>query len=170
MQSKESTTFVHNSTLNKYKMKKILFTIICALVTLTVSAQDLNSKGDNILGNYLSIKDGGKSKIKITKAADGTYTAQVYWVERALDADGNKRKDVKNPDKNLRNVDLDQVILVKGLKYDAKKKEWNDTKIYDPGSGKIYSVDIEFKDAKTLKVYGNILGIGKTVYWTRLEE
>ena len=58
----------------------------------------------------------------------------------------------------------------KGLKYDAKGKEWTDTKIYDPGSGKIYSVDIEFKDAKTLKVYGNILGIGKTVYWTRIEE
>ena len=87
-----------------------------------------------------------------------------------MDANGNKRKDVKNPDKSLRNVDLDKVIHVKGLKYDAKDKEWTDTKIYDPGSGKIYSVDIEFKDAKTLKVYGNILGIGKTVYWTRIEE
>ena len=151
-------------------MKKIIFTIICALATLSLNAQDLNSNGDNILGEYLSIKDGGKSKIKITKEANGTYTAQVYWVERALDASGNKRKDVKNPDKSLRNVDLDKVILVKGLKYDAKDKEWTDTKIYDPGSGKIYSVDIEFKDAKTLKVYGNILGIGKTVYWTRIEE
>ena len=151
-------------------MKKILFTLICALVAVASNAQDLNSKGDNILGNYLSIKDGSKSKIKITKAADGTYTAQVYWVERALDANGNKRKDVKNPDKSLRNVDLDKVILVKGLKYDAKDKEWSDTKIYDPGSGKIYSVDIEFKNANTLKVYGNILGIGKTVYWTRIKE
>ena len=150
-------------------MKKILFTIICALVTLTVNAQDLNSKGDNILGNYLSIKDGSKSKIKITKEGDGTYTAQVYWVERALDANGNKRKDIKNPDKSLRNVDLDKVVLIKGLKYDAKDKEWTDTKIYDPGSGKIYSVDIEFKNAKTLKVYGNILGIGKTVYWEKIK-
>ena len=152
-------------------MKKIIFTLLCAMTfSLTTYAQDLNSNGDNILGEYLSIKDGGKSKIKITKEADGTYTAQVYWVERALDANGNKRKDVKNPDKSLRNVDLDKVILIKGLKYDAKGKEWTDTKIYDPGSGKIYSVDIEFKDAKTLKVYGNILGIGKTVYWTRIEE
>ena len=151
-------------------MKKIIFTIICVLATFASNAQDLNSNGDNILGEYLSIKDGGKSKIKITKEANGTYTAQVYWVERALDANGNKRKDVKNPDKSLRNVELDKVILVKGLKYDAKDKEWTDTKIYDPGSGKIYSVDIEFKDAKTLKVYGNILGIGKTVYWTRIEE
>ena len=151
-------------------MKKILFTIICALVTLAANAQDLNSNGDNILGNYLSLKDGSKSKIKITKEDDGTYTAQVYWLEKSYDANGNKRKDSKNPDKNLRNADLDKVILVKGLKYNAKGKEWTDTKIYDPGSGKIYNVDIEFKDAKTLKVYGNIMGIGKTIYWTRIEE
>jgi uncharacterized protein (DUF2147 family) len=143
---------------------------MCALMAISANAQNLNSKGDNIIGNYLSTKDGVKSKIKITKEANGTYKAQVYWVERALDAKGNKRKDVKNPNKSLRNVDIDKVVLIKGLKYDAKDKEWTDSKIYDPGSGKIYSVDIEFKDAKTLKVYGNILGIGKTVYWTRIEE
>lgn len=151
-------------------MKKIIFTIMCALMAISANAQNLNSKGDNIIGNYLSTKDGVKSKIKITKEANGTYKAQVYWVERALDAKGNKRKDVKNPNKSLRNVDIDKVVLIKGLKYDAKDKEWTDSKIYDPGSGKIYSVDIEFKDAKTLKVYGNILGIGKTVYWTRIKE
>ena len=154
-----------------YKMKRIIFIMLCAvLFTMPSFAQDINSKGDNIIGEYLSIKDGSQSKIRITKAANGTYTAQVFWVEKAYDAKGNKRKDVKNPDKSLRNVDLDKVVLIKGLKYDAKDKEWTDTKIYDPGSGKIYSVDIEFKDAKTLKVYGNILGIGKTVYWTRIEE
>ena len=151
-------------------MKKIIFTIMCALMVISANAQNLNSKGDNIIGNYLSTKDGVKSKIKITKEANGTYKAQVYWVERALDAKGNKRKDVKNPNKSLRNVDIDKVVLIKGLKYDAKDKEWTDSKIYDPGSGKIYSVDIEFKDANTLKVYGNILGIGKTVYWTRIKE
>ena len=151
-------------------MKKIIFTIMCALMVISANAQNLNSKGDNIIGNYLSTKDGVKSKIKITKEANGTYKAQVYWVEKTLDAKGNKRKDVKNPNKSLRNVDIDKVVLIKGLKYDADDKEWTDSKIYDPGSGKIYSVDIEFKDANTLKVYGNILGIGKTVYWTKIKE
>ena len=151
-------------------MKRIIFTLMCVIMALSSNAQGLNSKGDNIIGEYLSIKDGSKSKIRISKEANGTYTAQVFWVEKALDAKGNKRKDTKNPDAKLRNVDLDKVVLIKGLKYNAKDQEWTDTKIYDPGSGKIYSVDIEFKDAKTLKVYGNILGIGKTVYWTRIEE
>ena len=151
-------------------MKRIIFTLMCVIMALSSNAQGLNSKGDNIIGEYLSIKDGSKSKIRISKEANGTYTAQVFWVEKAYDSKGNKRKDTKNPDAKLRNVDLDKVVLIKGLKYNAKDQEWTDTKIYDPGSGKIYSVDIEFKDAKTLKVYGNIMGIGKTVYWTRLEE
>lgn len=153
-----------------YKMKKIIFTLVCSvLFALTGNAQDINSKGDNIIGEYLYVKESGKSKIRFSKAANGTYTAQVFWVENAVDANGAKRKDLKNPDKSLRNVNLDKVVLIKGLKYDADDKEWGDAKIYDPSSGKIYSVDIEFKDANTLKVYGNIWGIGKTVYWTRLK-
>ena len=152
-------------------MKKIFFTLLCAVMfTIPSFAQDMNSKGDNIIGEYLSIKDGKKSKIRISKASNGTYTAQVFWVENPLDKNGNKRKDVKNPNKNLRNVDVDKIVLIKGLKYDADDKEWGDTDIYDPTGGKVYSVDIEFKDSKTLEVYGNIWGIGKTVYWTRIEE
>ena len=151
-------------------MKKIIFALVCAVLFSASSfAQNMNSKGDNIIGEYLSIKDGSKSKIRIIKAKDGTYTAQVFWVENPLDKNGNKRKDVKNPDKKLRNVDVDKIVLIKGLKYDADDQEWGDTDIYDPTGGKIYSVDIEFKDAKTLKVYGNIWGIGKTVYWTKIK-
>ena len=101
--------------------------------------------------------------------SNGTYTAQVFWVENPLDKNGNKRKDVKNPNKSLRNVDVDKIVLIKGLKYDADDKEWGDTDIYDPTGGKIYSVDIKFKDSKTLEVYGNIWGIGKTVYWTKIK-
>lgn len=151
-------------------MKKIIFTLLCAvLFTVSATAQNMNSRGDNIIGEYLSIKDGSKSKIRISKERNGTYTAQVFWIENPLDRNGNKRKDTKNPNARLRNVDLDQVVLIRGLKYDADDEEWTDTDIYDPTSGKTYSVDIEFSDATTLKVYGNIWGIGKTVYWKKIK-
>lgn len=153
-----------------YKMKKIFFTLVCALLfALNTNAQGINSKGDNIIGEYLYVKKDGNSKIRITKAPNGTYTAQVFWVENAIDAKGVKRKDTKNPNKNLRKVDIDKVVIIKGLKYDADDEEWGDTDIYDPSSGKTYSVDIEFGDAKTLEVYGNIWGIGKTVYWKKIK-
>ena len=71
-----------------------------------------------------------------------------------------KKKDLKV----LNDSELDK--LMQALNDD---KEWGDADIYDPSSGKIYDVDIEFKDAKTLEVYGNIWGIGKTVYWKKIK-
>ena len=153
-----------------YKMKKILFTLLCAMTfSLTAFAQDMNSNGDNILGEYTSTRGGSLSKIRVTKAENGTYSAQVYWVENALDKNGNKRKDTKNPDKNLRNVDIDQVVLINGLKYDAKNKEWNGADIYDPTMGMKVSVEVEFISPTRLKLFGNILGIGKKVYWDKIK-
>ena len=151
-------------------MKKVIFTLLSVmLLTLQAQAQDYNSNGDNIIGEYTSDRGGSLSKIRVTKAEDGTYSAQVYWVENALDKNGNKRKDVKNPDKSLRNVDIDQVVLISGLKYDAKDKEWSGADIYDPTMGMKVSVDVEFISPTRLKLFGNILGIGKKVYWDKIK-
>ena len=151
-------------------MKKLLLTLFCALaLALPSFAQGLNDKADNIVGEYLTNRGGSKSKVRITKNADGTYNAQVFWVEKPFDAQGNKRKDVKNPDKNLRNVDIDKVVLVKGLKYDADDKEWGGAKIYDPTKGMRVNATAEFVEPNKLKLRATILGIGKTLYWTKIK-
>ena len=152
-------------------MKRFLIAIICALFMAAPSmAQGLNDKGDNIIGEYMSDRGGSKSKIRITKNSDGSYDAQVFWVENAVGKDGKKRKDEKNPDKALRNVDIDQVVLVKGLKYIPSKKMWGDAKIYDPTKGLKVSATAEFETKDKLKLRGTILGMGVTLYWTRIKE
>lgn len=150
-------------------MKKVLFALL-ALVAFAapLSAQNLNDNGDNIVGEYLTDRGGSKSKVRVTRNDNGTYTAQVFWVENALDKNGNKRKDVKNPDKSLRNVDIDKVILVDGLKYDAEDKKWGGTKIYDPTKGLKVNVSAEFVEPTKLKLRGTILGVGVTLYWNKL--
>lgn len=151
-------------------MKKLMMIFIGALMMVLPSfAQGINDKADNIVGEYLTDRGGSKSKVRVTKNVDGTYDAQVFWVEKPLDAKGNKRKDVKNPDKNLRNVDIDQVVVVKGLKYDANDKVWGDTKIYDPSKGIRVNVTAEFESSEKLKLRGTILGIGTTIYWTKIK-
>ncbi len=147
-----------------------MMTILCTLmVALPSFAQGFNDKADNIVGEYLTDRGGNKSKVRVTKNPDGTFSAQVFWVEKPFDAKGNKRKDVKNPDKSLRNVDIDQVVIVKGLKYDAEDKTWGGTKIYDPSKGIRVNVTAEFESADKLKLRGTILGIGTTLYWTRIK-
>jgi uncharacterized protein (DUF2147 family) len=151
-------------------MKRFMISILCALVFAMPSlAQGINDKADNIVGEYLTDRGGNKSKVRVTKEADGTYSAQVFWVEKPYDAKGNKRKDVKNPDKSLRNVDIDQVVIVKGLKYDKEDKEWGGAKIYDPSKGIRVNVTAEFETADKLKLRGTIMGIGTTLYSTRIK-
>lgn len=151
-------------------MRKMIVALICAVVCAIPSyAQSKNDNADSIIGEYLTDRGGSKSKVRVFKDSDGTYTAQVFWVEKPLDENGKKRKDVKNPDKSLRNVDIDQVVLVKGLKYDAEDKEWSGAKIYDPTKGLRVNATAKFEKDGRLKLRGTILGIGKTLYWQKLK-
>ncbi len=151
-------------------MKKFLLAMIAAVsLAFPATAQSLNNNGDDIVGEYLTDRGGSKSKVRVTKSTDGTYNAQIFWVENPLDKNGNKRKDIKNPDKHLRNIDIDKVVIVKGLKYDKEDKEWNGAKIYDPSKGIRVNVEAEFVEPDKLKLFGNIWGIGTTIYWQKLK-
>lgn len=151
-------------------MKKFIITLLgIAMFALPSFAQGINDNGDNIVGEYLTDRGGSKSKVRVTKNANGTYDAQVIWVENPYGADGKKRKDVKNPDAALREVDIDQVVIVKGLKYDSEDKCWGGAKIYDPSKGIKVNASAEFETADKLKLRGTILGMGVTLYWTRIK-
>ena len=152
-------------------MKKIL-TIIMLMATLmgTAFAQNaLNSKGDNIVGIYLGTQGEDQFKAQFTKQNDNTYKCQIIWLEKDRDANGNKLLDVKNPDKSLRNVPCDQVVIITGLKYDAKNQRWGDTKIYDPQRGIKVKVTGEFTKDGLLRLRGSVLGIGESVYWKKIK-
>ena len=153
-------------------MKKFIIAFICAVAFAAPSfAQGINDKADNIVGEYLTDRGGSKSKVRVTKNANGTYDAQVFWVQNPYEADGKtKRKDVKNPDKELRNVDVDQIVIVKGLQYDKEDKCWGGAKIYDPTKGLKVNAEAQFETADKLRLRGTILGMGVTLYWTRIKE
>ena len=51
----------------------------------------------------------------------------------------------------------------------AEDKEWGDAKIYDPSKGIRVNVTAEFVGPKKLKLRGTILGIGTTLYWTKIK-
>jgi len=82
-------------------MKKILSAIISILssaLAVHLQAQELpvNSDPDGITGTYFVSHEGENSKVKIYAAQDGSFTAQIIWVEDRLDSDGNVRLDEKN--------------------------------------------------------------------------
>lgn len=130
---------------------------------LTVFAQ---SAGDKIIGTYRAVQDGNVSKVKIFKNGNG-YRAQIFWLEEPNNADGTPKLDTKNSDKSKRSVRADQIVLIDKVVY--KNGVWTDGEVYDPTSGSTYTVNVKFKDDKTLAVTGSLLFFKQTVYWTKLD-
>lgn len=149
-------------------MKKTL-ALLCALPFVAV-ALDAQNKADDIVGIWLAEQDGVQSHAEITRCQDGTYMCQLLWVEDSVGPDGKKVLDVKNPDRSLRDVPIDEVVLFSGLEFNEKKNCWDGTKIYDPTRGIRANVSCTLVDGgNTLRLRGSVLGIGETVEWSRME-
>ena len=153
-------------------MKRFLIALTAVLFAmLPASAQSAkNSSADNIIGKYESVQGTDAYKVEVTKNADGTYKAQIYWMKDPIDPrTGKKALDVKNPDKSLRNTPCDQIVLIQNLKYIPAKKVWGDAKIYDPQRGIKANVTAQFLQDGRLSLKATFLGIGETVYWTPVD-
>ena len=139
---------------------------------LTAAAQEngLNVSAEEIIGTYYVSHGGENSKVRIYAAQDGSFTAQIIWVEDRLDSDGNVRLDEKNPDKSLRTTPCDQITIIEGLEFNPAKKRWDKGKIYDPTRGIRANVSCVFVSPDSLKVRGTLMGFGETIYWTRTRE
>lgn len=149
-------------------MKRILILLLTLLCVSPIIAQNtLNDKADNIVGTYSGKQGNDRFKVKIVKLTDGTYRGQVIWIEHDKDAKGNKILDSKNPDKSLRKQPADRIVLFYGLKYNNKKRCWNDTKIYDPQRGIKANMTAEFSSDGRLRIKGSLFGISESVYWTK---
>lgn len=146
-------------------MKKIILTLVAAFAAFALFAQ--NDKADNIIGIYKAGSGKDAYKIQIVKSPDASYKASICWLAESRDASGKVLTDVKNPDKSLRNVPLDKVVLISGLRYNSEKKRWDGAKIYDPQRGIKVNVNVSFDGPKALKVRGTVFGIGETVTWTK---
>ena len=153
-------------------MRKIFTIILSALLALNAAnAQNsLNSKADNILGDYECFEKGNESRIHITKAADGSYTGTLFWVKDDRDpSTGDCWKDINNPDKSLRGRYVHSLSIINGLKYNADKKQWAKGKIYDPNRGITANCTAQFNDKGDLIIRGSILGIGESITWKRMK-
>ena len=153
-------------------IKRIITTLIITLFTTSaaVSQNALNNAADNIVGTYSGQLGSDNFKAKITKMADGSYRGQIIWMENDRDALGNKRLDTKNPDKKLRSVACDRIVLFSGLRYDAKAREWSGTKIYDPTRGMRAKLVVSWTKDGQLQLKCSVMGISKNLYWQRIEK
>lgn len=128
---------------------------------------------DDILGSYMIYAHRSQETVHLNfyKADNGDYEARIVWMEQPTDDLGKPRTDVNNPRAAYRHIPLSHLVIVRGLRYDAKNGQWENGRIYDPSTGKTYRCFIRFEDdARTLRVkcYVGFRFLGRSLYWSRI--
>lgn len=149
-------------------MKRTILLLLAIFTMGLATAQNAkNNNADAILGVYKVNHGGHLTKVKVMKAKNDVYYAQCIWVKDSIDpATGKYMTDAKNPDKKMRNMPMNKVVLFKGITYNANKHCWDGGKVYDPTRGITANCTIEFVEDGRLKVRGSLMGISETSYWT----
>ena len=150
-------------------MKNLFKLGVCTLAMLFSVSAFAQTAADKIVGVYKVEEDGNQSKVRFTKCDDGTYQGQIIWLSQPNHPDGTRKMDLKNPNPELRKVPSDQIVVVYGIRYDAKKQTWGGGKVYKPTNGKIYNVECSFDDDTTLRVKGSWGPISLSRYWKKVE-
>lgn len=146
-------------------MKKNLFiAALLLIIPLMLSAQ-----ASKIEGKWYT--DDKETVIEIAKQSDGTYSGTIIWLKEP-DENGKPKVDDENPDPKLATRPIMGLDMVNEFKYDSKKTQWNQGRIYDPGNGKTYDCYAWFEDGDTNTLYlkGYVAGIkalGRKTIWTR---
>lgn len=147
-------------------MKALIICVfaLCMLLPLTLLAETYNIEG------YWHNAEK-TSKIQIYKTTAGTYAGKIVWLKEPNNAAGKPKVDDKNPDKELRNRPLLNLVIVKGLTSKGGNKFDSGT-IYDPKSGNTYSSKGELTGPNVLKLRGfiGISLVGRTETWTRANK
>ncbi len=140
--------------------KIVLLLSILSLTTFHLVAQD-------VTGKWKTIDDetgDAKSIVEIYKK-DG----KVYG--KIVDLINPKKKNAKCTEcpGDDKNKPLNGLVIIRGLEKDGD--EYNDGKILDPISGKLYKCYIALENPDRLKVRGYVgfAMLGRTQYWSRFD-
>lgn len=103
---------------------------------------------------------------------EGILEGKVVWLDVPNEADGNLKRDKKNPDENLRNRSILNHVFLTGFKKEPSEDKWTGGSVYDAKSGKTYKGWIKVIDQNTMKLRG-FVGIslfGRSEEWTRVSQ
>ncbi|MDN5863878.1 MAG: DUF2147 domain-containing protein [Gammaproteobacteria bacterium] len=126
--------------------------------------------------NGLWVTPGGRSRVQIARADDGTYRGRIVWLREAgfpQDYDnkllaGKPRVDIQNSDASLRSRPILGLAVLSGFRYSAGDKAWQDGKCYAPEKGKSYDCSLSLgEDGKTLNVRISAWFVHQTETWQR---
>ena len=152
-------------------MKTKILSVISGLVLPIAANASLP-----FVGMYQTIDDetnSPKSIVALYEYADGNESKLAGRIIALYGADGNISETLSNPtriaDKVKGTPKMVGMDIIWDMEWDNDDSRFEDGKIMDPKSGKVYSSVIWGKDAGKLNVRGKIGPFGRTQVWNTLD-
>lgn len=95
------------------------------------------------------------------------YCGKIVWMKEPNDDQGKPRKDLENPDQNLRDQPLIGLDVLENFTFLGESK-WEDGTIYSFNRGKKYNAKISMEGNK-LQLSASILFFSRTYTWIRVK-
>jgi uncharacterized protein (DUF2147 family) len=117
--------------------------VLALLLLVSVAA---SAQVENILGDWKTIDDKTgerRSVVAIYQGSDGLYYGKI--AKMLVGEPGLKCTTCKDEDYN---APLEGLVIIRGMKFDAKANALTGGKVLDPESGKFYYGKIYTKDGK----------------------
>lgn len=163
-------------------MKKSIYLLLAIIPLLAVSTfSNTTRSGDEdlIVGRWKP--SNGRSVVSIYKGKSENgedtdkYYGKIIWLKQPNDDKGNPRKDVNNPEEDLRDKTVKGLVIIKDMEFeevDGKTIIWSGGTIYDPNNGSEYSFEAEIskknEDVMSGRGFIGVALFGRTDTWTRL--
>lgn len=140
--------------------------LVLCLQVFTAFTDD-TQKANLICGKWISEQ---KDFLVLVYRDGNTFKGKTVWYKNKDKSKSMEEwTDKHNPDPGLRNQKLLGMNVLTGLTYNAELNTWENGKIYDAGSGKLWSTYVKITDNGALKVtaFWTFKFINKSVTFTR---
>ena len=137
-------------------MKKILIVIFNFFFLFSFSQTN-----NDIIGEWYNAE---KDAVITIFEDNGTLSGKTTWMLEPNDENGQPKKDLLNPDENLRDRDRLGLVLMTGFAY-IEGNVWDNGRLYNPKNGKIYGGKVAGPIFKELadKVFAMDMDIHKPI-------
>lgn len=117
----------------------LVLTLLVSVMTMYTAKAQMSS--DKIIGIW-ELEDK-TSKMEVYKEGN-TYYGKLLFGKDVMNEDGTSKKDIHNPNLELRENNIIGSTYITNLKFTGK--EWEEGKVYDSTTGKLWNCYVKIKD------------------------
>ncbi len=145
-------------------------------LAIFIFVKAFSQKPENaIIGEWITSKKDGIITMYPVKSKNSEVRiyGKLSWISEPKDENGQQKKDIENPNVELRDRTILGLNIIQDLKWEGNNDEWawEDGRAYDPESGNTYSfkafIDPDKPDILNCRGYIGFSLIGRSEIWTR---